>query len=183
MIYEAGPHNPAEVRTQVAAFAHGLFEGRRTMIGRESASHWVEDTPYNLLRFPELLSVFPAAKLVHVVRDPRDVLASYRTFRWGGDDLVATARRLAGIYTRWLHIRRGIPETAFYEVQLEALADDGRRELLGIAAFLELSVEESLLAIPLDQSNSGRWQRELREVPNSKPALAELQPLLPLLGY
>lgn len=35
-----------------------------------------EKTPRNVLVFSELLSVFPTARFIHVVRDPRAVVAS-----------------------------------------------------------------------------------------------------------
>ena len=43
---------------------------------REGKSRWVEKTPYNAGHIDRILSVWPGAKVLHVVRDPRDVYAS-----------------------------------------------------------------------------------------------------------
>jgi hypothetical protein len=54
------------------------------------AVRWVETTPDNALSAAALTSVFPTARVVHVVRDGRDAASSLLTMSWGPDDL-ATA--------------------------------------------------------------------------------------------
>lgn len=43
---------------------------------KNGATRWCEKTPSNLLHFPELAKMFPDARFVHMVRDPRDVVCS-----------------------------------------------------------------------------------------------------------
>lgn len=51
--------------------------------GNELVEGWIDHTPNNILRIEQILQFFPAAKFVHIVRDPRAVYASVRHLDWG----------------------------------------------------------------------------------------------------
>lgn len=51
---------------------------RRAMLERSGKSIWVEKTPKNIGRFRFVRRRFPHAKLVHIIRDGRDVVCSLR---------------------------------------------------------------------------------------------------------
>jgi hypothetical protein len=178
-IYEAGPFAPEAIASIVAEFFHDLYRARA---GNGGQTHWVEDTPTNLLHAHELLRLFPNMRLIHIYRDMRDVLASYMTKRWGGDSIEAAARRLSGIMQRWLEIRERLPQQSFMEIGLEMLADAPQVHLTRICEFVGLEYELSLAQIPLDRVNAGRWRRELaqNEVCLVQPWLA---PCLKAYGY
>jgi hypothetical protein len=126
--------------------------------------------------------LFPEAKLLHIYRDPRDVLASYRRFSWGGRDVVAISRRLAGIYCRWFEIRRLLPPDVYLEIGLEELSRHPQDGLRRICDFIGLRFEEGLLRIPLDQVHAGRWRSELtgEEIRAASVQLAEI---VEMYGY
>ena len=54
--------------------AYGQVTGQITSATR----HWVEKTPYNEHYAAQIFAWWPAALMVHTVRDPRDNFASYR---------------------------------------------------------------------------------------------------------
>jgi hypothetical protein len=130
----------------------------------------------------ELLSLFPQAKIIHIYRDPRDVLASYRRFSWGGEDVAVISRRLAGIYCRWLEIRRELPSGCYLEVGLEDLSRHPRESLGQICDFAGLRFEEDLLKVPLDQVHAGRWITELSDEEKSA-TLLHLVPIVEIYRY
>ena len=100
-IFETEPRS----RQAVEEIMNGFFDDLYAHIAQNGETHWLEDTPYNILHANELFSLFPSMRLMHIYRDPRDVLASYLHFTWGGEDCGTAARRLAGIYQRWFEIR------------------------------------------------------------------------------
>ncbi len=57
-----------------AILAYGQVSGVR----RPEAKRWVEKTPYNEHFADRIFELWPAAKCLHIVRDPRDNFASYR---------------------------------------------------------------------------------------------------------
>lgn len=50
---------------------------------KEVVEGWVDHTPDNILNVGRILRFFPAAKFIHIVRDPRAVYASVRHLDWG----------------------------------------------------------------------------------------------------
>jgi hypothetical protein len=168
-IYEAGPFEREAAELLVRRFFLDLVGDA----AGPHATHWVEDTPTNLVHARELLQLFPDARLVHIHRDPRDVLASYLTFRWGGDDAVAVARRLDGIYRRWSAVRDELPRGRFLEVSLEQLGADPSKGLDAVCRFCGLVPDPRVLATPFDRVHAGRWRSEL-----DARTLREVEPIL-----
>jgi hypothetical protein len=169
-IYEAGPFHRQEISPLLAEFIHGLY---RALPGKSDKTYWVEDTPYNIVYAYELWTVFPQMRFIHIYRDPLDVLASYRTQAWGGDNVEAIARRLAGVLQRWFALRERLPQETFTEIALEALAERSRYHLTSLCNFIGVEYEHALEQIPLNKVNAGRWRRELTK--------DELRLILPIL--
>ena len=73
-----------DVPGALAQLLHDLVDpyarGRRAL-------RWVETTPDNARAAAALTSVLPTARVVHMVRDGRDVVSSLLTMPWGPDDL------------------------------------------------------------------------------------------------
>lgn len=75
----------------------------------------------------------------------RDVVASHQRARWGGDDVVATARRVANVLTRWSAVRRVADPSTYLEVALEELVHDPDAAV-EICAFVGLEPSDELRA-------------------------------------
>jgi len=56
-----------------AVLAFGLTRG----LVSNNTQWWVEKSPYNELYFEKIMSWWPEAKFIHLIRDPRDNFASY----------------------------------------------------------------------------------------------------------
>jgi hypothetical protein len=178
-IYEAGPFQRQVVASMLSTFVHGLYDSIPTS---KDSTHWVEDTPYNLLHADELHELFPDMRFVHIHRDPRDVLASYRSKAWGGDDALAIARRLTGVLERWFLVRERLPEGSFMEIALEELATDPDRHLRAVCDFVGVELEDTMMSISLSRANIGRWSRELSSE-ELTTVLPMLVPHINRLGY
>ena len=62
----------------------------RLQMKEHDCRHWGEKTPRHCLRLNEILEVFPDARIIYMLRDPRGVVASYRDWKnQGGFDLEA----------------------------------------------------------------------------------------------
>lgn len=133
---------------------------------REGKPGWVEMTPWNIGVAPMLYRIFPEMKLVHMIRDGRDVAASVAGMWWGPDDPVD------GLYWWFERIQgaeaatRMLPRGGVHLVALEDLTVRARgtslRELcdyLGIAEGPLQPFFESEMAPEF--AHAGRWRRDL----------------------
>jgi len=178
-IYEAGPFEKSKICKVLADFFHDLFRHRSK---DDSQTHWLEDTPENLLCYRELAALFTNMRFIHILRDPRDVVASYRRFRWGGGKIEIIAQRILQILNQWLETRSELSSEQYVEVRLEDLSLNGSRELERICEFIGLPMVSDLLRIPLNQSNSGRWRLDLSE-DEIGTVEAYLAPIIREYGY
>jgi len=128
---------------------------------RQAASHFVEDTPFNLLAFDVIRRLLPESRLVHIYRDPRDVVASYMSRRWSPSDPELGAKFYVGVMRRWEKIREELSAESYIEVGLSDLVDKPEPVLRRICDFWELPWRDELLTADLTRSNRGRWRDDI----------------------
>ena len=129
--------------------------------GADAASAWIEDTPYNILRAGELARVFPDMTFVHICRDPRDVVSSYATKGWGGENAVIAAQRVKHILDRWTAVKKDVPPEQLFEISLEDLVSDPRATMAGFLGRVGITFAPEMERIRLDKANAGRWRSDL----------------------
>lgn len=164
--------------TALARLAASLPGADRTVLSRRfvnrllgplapDLSGWVEKSPDNCAAGATLIRLFPRMRLIHVIRDGRDVACSFMRVPWAPDDFPAA---LALWERRLLQAHRGtlqVPEPSIHRVLLEDLVardrDRGYRTLL---EFLEIPGEPSLRAffegeLTPPRACIGRWRSDL----------------------
>jgi O-antigen/teichoic acid export membrane protein len=109
---------------------------------------WGEKTPGHALWLPQIYDLFPRARVLFMVRDPRDVLVSYDE-RWNSgrrdsDYLASTAALLKYYLVNLLH-RPGFPPEQIRWVKYESLAAQPAAEIEEICAFLGVDFEPAML--------------------------------------
>lgn len=116
------------------AFLDRLLSGYAEAEGKP---RWAEKTPGNILHMDRILSAWPDARIVHIIRDPRDVFASLRQAKkW---DTVEE------FMSRWLEFlgtvetvrSRGllIPES-YLEIRYEGLVTEPEAVMREVIAFV-----------------------------------------------
>lgn len=116
-----------------------------------------EKMPSSFQHVDRLLEWFPRAKLVFVVRDPRDVHSSYR--KSGEGDQVSWAdQNVVGRALYWNEclrvlerVRQRLPDQVF-KVSFRALVTDPETTVRSLCAFLDEPYSSEMLAV--DRSNS-----------------------------
>ena len=130
---------------------------------------WVEQSTRTVAAAQHLVAMFPGCRLIHMVRDGRDVACSLVSLPWGPDSL------LGGI-ARWERQLRaadagahGIPADRLLEMQLEDLVVRDREgsynRLLGFlgvedAPEMRAHFQNRMVA---GNANLARWQLDLSE--------------------
>ena len=163
----------------------------------------VEQTPETTYILAAALRAYPEARVVHMLRDGRDVVCSLLERGWlsanrtGADDArlaygayprfwveperreefsqVSDARRAAWAWRRYVEAARSLDDERILEVRYEELSQAGPR----LAAHLGLAEAPLTAALEAAHDRSiGRWRRDLDEQ-QLADVEAEAGPLLP----
>ena len=168
---------------------------------REGKSRWVEKTPYNAGHIDRILSAWPGAKMIHVVRDPRDVYASMVEIgKWSEPAVFAEHWcGTVGLARDWLSTQGG-GHPAYHELRYERLVLAPEATMREVVVFLgeawepeiarfegrpqdlervqratgKLSSTLKRLATPLTDSRIGIWRSPIGEE-RWGPVQAELE--------
>lgn len=142
-----------------------LFEAVREATGKPVVG---EKTP-NHLRFAEaLLEGFPDAVFIHLVRDPRAVVNSYRNVPWSSGTISADAATWRG----WLQLSTALPTSVkdrMLVVRYEDLVAQPETELRKISSHLNVAFATEMLTASSGQRGINK-QRE----PWKKNAASEI---------
>lgn len=112
----------------------------------------------------KMVTLFPKAKIIHLIRDPRDVARSSIGMGWTGNSYFGV--------DHWVDTERGwdaadVDETRVLTVYFEKLMANLEEELTRICAFLDLEFEPGMLAYyknssygPPDPNISQKWRQK-----------------------
>jgi hypothetical protein len=207
---KAAVHELAGLPPEQAAARLRRVLGVTRTIGLVRGLRGVEQTPETAFLAPALARAFPQARLVHLVRDGRDVVCSLlekgwmRADRIGGDDVglaygaharfwvepgrrdefghASEARRAAWVWRAYVSAVRA-SGTAPYEVRYEAMATDPEGTAAGLSAYLDAPADELARALAEAHAGSiGRFRRDL-SAGQLADVEAEAGALLHELGY
>ncbi|MGF1508234.1 MAG: sulfotransferase [Myxococcota bacterium] len=116
------------------------------LLVRAGAQRWCDDTPANALAAPFLFELYPSAVLLHVVRDPRDVVASYCRQKWAPSAPRLCTLQVERFIKSWLQIRDQLPKHQYVEVRLEDLVERPEVEWGAISAAIGTPIEPASLS-------------------------------------
>ncbi len=133
---------------------------------RNAKSRLVDKDPRNLENISSIHSFFPEAQIIHIIRDPRDVVFSKLKANW-------SSRR-----PYWLHTMIGeaqmkhglksagrLRPTTYHQLRYEDLLEDPEEALRGLCRFLGIDFEEGMLrfnvaAKDLVTKEEMQWKKE-----------------------
>jgi protein-tyrosine sulfotransferase len=200
-VYRELDRLPPEARHLAAVF-DAVYRAH-TRRHKPSASRWGDKTPLNVHLLSRLMAIFPDLRVVHMLRDGRDVVRSCLDVY--GESFGMTLSDAAQMWRGAVRAAQAFGARCGHlmEVRYEDLVRDPRETLRTVVGFLDLSFEEQMLRHheqdlqlgdveriphlqgvrqPIHTRSVGRWRREF-----SRGELAELGrllgPTLAALGY
>ena len=117
--------------------------------------------------YHRVLELWPNAKFIHIVRDGRDVCASWMKFGWQGNSW-KSGQEWKSLIQQWFDLKHQLSPENYIELRFEDLVSDTKGELSRITDFLELKYDPQMLSYPEDTTydavNSkhiGKWKKLL----------------------
>jgi hypothetical protein len=105
-------------------------------------------------------SLFPECQVVHVVRDPRDVIDSWRR-RWG----IVRARQVPRVWPQFVRAARSFgatrPPDRYTEIRYEALVRDPAGVMRDLLEWLGEPWDDTVMAFKQDELHSEDQERML----------------------
>jgi hypothetical protein len=121
-----------------------VYQKEACATGRKEPGLIIDKNNTYSLFIPEIVEVFPTAKFVHIVRDPRDTVASYKQVSFDASGTIALAQR-------WKHYNRVILNDAarfpdkFHLILFEDLLLKPQKTLSDLCSFLGIDFSDDLL--------------------------------------
>ncbi|MFQ5615525.1 MAG: sulfotransferase, partial [Anaerolineales bacterium] len=103
----------------------------------EQKPRWGDKTPHYVTQIPTLVEIFPACKIIHVIRDGRDVALSWMRFGYGPNNLYTAAKAWARFVAAGQEDGKKLPGETYLEVRYEALIQQPEKTLRQVCAFLD----------------------------------------------
>jgi Sulfotransferase family len=157
-VYHASPMSREELASILGRYLCQVI-GR--FLAKQNKQFFVEDNTWNILVARELIELVPHARILHVYRDPRDVVASFMQQRWSPGAVKEAALWYDSMMKHWFTVRAGLPPGSWYEFSLENLVGDTERVVSEICDFCGIPYDPVLLETDLGRSHTGRWRRDL----------------------
>lgn len=160
---------------------HGAFRAVvKAWADAVSKPVWGEKSPWHAFYWREILEGFPEARVIHIIRDPRDSSLSWKRARQGPRNVFVLARRWAAYQDVMDAVRAGWPAERYHELHYEALVEDPEACCRAMCRFLGEDYDEAMLAFhkaddryntdnvnrenltkPVMKDNFGKWREQL----------------------
>jgi hypothetical protein len=147
----------AEFREALQSFLRRLLQPM--LGGLQPGELFLEKTPSHVLFVPEIRTLLPRARFVHVLRDARDTVASLLSASrtWGR---LWAPRRAAHAARTWVtHVeagraaQRALPDEQFFEVRYEALHADGFDVVRALSDWLGVNWSDADVCAALERNS------------------------------
>ena len=131
----------------------GLDRTFQTVIGRlfeawarkEGKPRWGDKTPHYVEEIPVLAELFPAGRIIHIIRDGRDVALSWLKAGFEPRNLYTAAMLWQRYVSAGCRDGARLPPATYLEVRYEALVDQPETTMRKVCAFVDEPFTEAVL--------------------------------------
>jgi len=103
---------------------------------RHGKPRWGDKRPPYVRYIDVLVRLFPNAQIIHLVRDPRDCVASLKEMPWFVGGTPEAIQRWSEAIDFGRRAAQNLPADTYYELRYEDLTADPARELAALCGFL-----------------------------------------------
>jgi len=163
-----------EGRNSIASIISGLFEKNAQGEGKQ---RWGDKTPYYVLHMKTILTMFPNAQFIHLIRDGRDCALSMfdREHDFGVYNTFFAAKYWEIYIELGRQMGRELGNETYHEIRYEDLIDDPKKIMQDICVFLNEPYSDDLvnfkksgeagktplLQKPIQNTNKEKWRSKM----------------------
>ena len=160
---------------------HGVLEAlMRAWLETQGKRRWGEKSPHHTFEWRVIADAFPTARVIHLIRDGRDVAVSWKKAPFGPRDYDTLARQWVAYIDAGAACRQALDPERFLEVRYEDLLKDTESVTRRIADFLSTTYHPDMVAFhekqsdyptdprnrgnllrPVISHNAGKWKTEM----------------------
>ena len=138
---------------------------------QQGKPRWGEKTPQHAFFWQDLLAGFPAAQVIHLVRDGRDVAASWKQARFGPKHLYVAAERWREYLRLMAKVRQALPAPQFFELKYEELVLSPEKTVGALCEYLGEPYAPEMLSFYRDRTPYRTDERNLKNL--TRPLLQD----------
>ncbi len=112
---------------------------------QEGKPRWGDKTPHYVTDIDALLDIFPSAKIIHIIRDGRDVALSWLNSRLEPRNLYTAATLWKQYVTGGRIAGAALADTTYLEVRYESLLGQPAETMRAVCAFIGEPFTEAML--------------------------------------
>ncbi|NKB65277.1 MAG: hypothetical protein GKR95_25315 [Gammaproteobacteria bacterium] len=150
--------SPRQVRDKIESMSPGMMSDLidalfRMEIADTGKPRWGDKTPMYYTCWRPLMNLFPNSRVIHIIRDGRDVCQSLEKLDWHGPTNQDRAKYWRDRVEIAYQAQAEFGTDRQYIVRYEDLVTDTRATLINVCEFLEESYEPSMMSFFEDASD------------------------------
>jgi len=103
---------------------------------KENKTRWGDKTPQYVMDIPVLLELFPTCKIIHIIRDGRDVALSWLALNFGPTNIFTAARQWKHFVSTGRRVGQSLPAETYLEIRYEKLITQPMEVIKNICSFI-----------------------------------------------
>jgi len=106
---------------------------------------WGDKRPNYIRGLQKLLTIFPTAKIIHIIRDGRSCVASLKKMKWWKKGSIGAIARWVEVMNKAEKARRTYSVEQYYEIQYEELVKNPEKTLRKLCNFIDEDFDPLML--------------------------------------
>lgn len=129
----------------------------------QGKSLFVDDNTHAILFASDINELLPSSKLIHIVRDPRDVISSLLSQKWTPNTVEYCTFWYKNVVKKWMEQQKLLSPDFFTPIKLEDLVAEPEKHIKELCTFCSITFNPKMLTVSLSESNSGRYLIDLTQ--------------------
>lgn len=129
---------------------------------KEKKSIWGEHSPKYAVSIPQLINLFPKAKIIHIIRDGRDCASSF--YRRFGKNIYRTVFQWKTLVKKAMEDGSDAGKERYYEIKYEDLTDAPEYHMRSICSFLEVPFDSRVLNSNMPTYAGGKTEEHCQQI-------------------